>query len=140
MQRTVSRAIDQPACTASSGADVLLVFLITMIYCLLSLLKTEAQAHFGVCPREDVQGREGRRGRGERKGGEEEELGRFPLCYGGGDFTTGSYSSPHAQGHPVSSTGAGSWQLSPAACHPYIDTYTHTTMYMYRYPLLPSQT
>lgn len=64
MQRTVSKAIDQPACTASSGADVLLVFLITMIYCLLSLLKTEARAHFGVCPGEDVQGREGRRGTG----------------------------------------------------------------------------
>lgn len=30
-----------------------------MIYCLLSLLKTEARAHFGVCPGEDVQGREG---------------------------------------------------------------------------------
>lgn len=38
----VQRTIDQPLCNASSGADVLLVFLITMIYCLLSLLKTEA--------------------------------------------------------------------------------------------------
>ena len=36
-------------CNASSGADVRLVFLITMIYCLLSLLKTEAGDHFGVC-------------------------------------------------------------------------------------------
>lgn len=64
MQRTVSRAIDQPTCTVSLGADALLVFLITMIYWHLSLLKTEARAHFGVCPGEDVQGREGMGDRG----------------------------------------------------------------------------
>lgn len=69
MQRTVSRAIDQPACTASSGADVLLVFLITMIYCLLSLLKTEAQAHFGVCVLRRMC-KEGREGGGEGRGRE----------------------------------------------------------------------
>lgn len=48
VQRTISRAVDQPMCSVSSGADVFLVFLITMIYCLLSLLKTKAWAHFGV--------------------------------------------------------------------------------------------
>lgn len=42
VQRTTPRAIDQLVYNASSGADVLLVFLISMIYCLLSLLKTKA--------------------------------------------------------------------------------------------------
>lgn len=47
-----------------------------MIYWLLSLLKTEARAHFCVCPGEDVQGREGM-GR---------ERGREGLLRSWGDF------------------------------------------------------
>lgn len=64
-------------CNASSGADVCLVFLITVIYCLLSLLKTEAWAHFGVC----VLGGWGDRGRGrEREGGGRARRGAWEIA------------------------------------------------------------
>lgn len=99
VRRTVGRPVDQPVSNASSGTDVFVVLLITMIYCLLGILKMKAGAHFGVCVLGEWGMEEGREG--ERKAGPAKELGRFPLCTGGWVPNAATHSRPLPPGHPV---------------------------------------